>query len=133
MLRAAVSGPYPASNKDSQPLEYNLEVIESPPTSDQIQTILSYMPSKATSPSMLFLSAHPSSGSSEERPQTVEGIITLAQKNPKALRWPIVVDWADGKAAVGDVEGVKEILEHLRKKRDGEVGEEGVHKPGWFT
>jgi Protein of unknown function (DUF1687) len=131
MLRAAISGPFPA--KDSPPLEYNLEVIESAPTSDQIQTILSYMPSKATSPSMVFLSAHPSSGGGEERPQTVEGILKLAEKNPKALRWPIVVDWIDGKAAVGDVEGVKGILEHLRKKRDGEASEEPIHKPGWFT
>ncbi|KAH6907274.1 hypothetical protein BKA70DRAFT_1372230 [Coprinopsis sp. MPI-PUGE-AT-0042] len=90
MLRAAVSGPFP--NKDSPPLEYNLEVID---------------------------------GNSDERPQTVEGIIKLAQKNPKALRWPIVVDWIDGKAAT--------ILEHLRKKRDGEAGEENLHKPGWFT
>jgi hypothetical protein len=49
------------------------------------------------------------------------------------LKWPIVVDWEGGKAAIGDVEGVKGILENLRKKRDGE-SKDGEDKPkGWFS
>ena len=39
-----------------------------------------------------------------------------------------------GRATAGDSEGVKDILEYLKKKRDGEVKEEGEHKPkGWFS
>lgn len=84
---------------------------------------------------MAFLSAHTSSGTGEsERPQTMDGIVALANKNPKALKWPIVVDWNQGKAAVGDVEGVKAMLEAIRQKRDGEVDGDEVDKPkGWFT
>jgi len=46
----------------------------------------------------------------------------------------VVVDWVGGKAAVGDVDGVSDILENLRKKRDGEISEPEEHKPkGWFS
>jgi len=45
-----------------------------------------------------------------------------------------VVDWNTGHASVGDVEGVKAILEKLRQRRDGEAKEEEIHRPkGWFT
>jgi hypothetical protein len=85
---------------------------------------------------MAFLSAHPSSGNEAagDRPGTIEGIVKLAEKNKNALRWPIVVDWEDGQVAVGDVEGVKRILEKIRRKRDGEEGEQEQEKPkGWFS
>jgi hypothetical protein len=50
------------------------------------------------------------------------------------LKWPIIVDWTSGRASAGDSEGVKDILEYLRKKRDGEVKEEEDYKPkGWFS
>lgn len=81
---------------------------------------------------MALLSAHPSA---DARPQTVEGIVELARKSPAALKWPIVVDWEDGKASIGDVEGVKSMLESLRRKRDGEekTGDEVDQPKGWFT
>ncbi|TFK96194.1 hypothetical protein BDV98DRAFT_576556 [Pterulicium gracile] len=44
-------------------------------------------------------------------------------KNPSAFRWPLVVDWDAGTAAVGDVEGVSKMLEHMAQKRDGKVCE----------
>ncbi|KAI0370966.1 hypothetical protein BV20DRAFT_228960 [Pilatotrama ljubarskyi] len=125
LLRSALSSPYPPSQPTARPLDYNLEVIENkPPTPDQLRTILSYLPSKAPSghsqtPSPdVLLSAHPTVDS---RPTSYEGVVQLASQNPNALKWPIVVDWHNGKAAVGDVEGVKNILEELRKKRDGEA------------
>lgn len=134
LLRNSLSSPYPSDKPSSLPLEFNLEVIESPPTVDQLQTILSYFPSKAVSPSHVFLSAHPSAPSLENRPATLSGIVELARENPQAIKWPIVVDWQDGKVAVGDVDGVKSILEHLRKKRDGEIKEDEVaQSKGWFT
>lgn len=84
----------------------------------------------------MFLSAHPTAygGSGTEQPSTTKAIAELAQKNPQVLKWPIVVDWEDGKASVGDVEGVRGMLETLRKRRDGEMPEEETYKPkGWFV
>ncbi|KAI0752036.1 thioredoxin-like protein [Fomes fomentarius] len=128
LLRAAVSSPYPPSKPSAPPLEFNLEVIENkPPTPDQLRTILSYLPSKsptgpgglASTPSPdVLISAHPTVDS---RPTDAEGVAKLASQNPHALKWPIVVDWHSGRAAVGDVEAVKSLLEELRKKRDGET------------
>lgn len=129
LLRASLSGPYPETS--NQPLQFELEVVESPPTADQLSTIMSYLPSPATNPAMVLLSAHPSAS---EQPQSLKGIHELAQKNPNSLKWPIVVNWNDGKVAIGDERGVKDILEHLRKKRDGELKEEEDLQPkGWFS
>ncbi|KAF4590436.1 hypothetical protein EYR38_009737 [Pleurotus pulmonarius] len=128
LLRSSLSSPYPSGKANAPPLHFNLEVIESPPTSDQLRTISSFLPK--SSPSS-FLSAHPSTAS--ETPNISE-IVGLAKKNPNTFKWPIVVDWAAGKASVGDVEGVKEILENLRKQRDGEAKGEEVDQPkGWFS
>ncbi|KAF8809967.1 hypothetical protein BYT27DRAFT_7187293 [Phlegmacium glaucopus] len=134
LLRSSLSTPYPVDSAKGKPLEFELQVVESSPTSDQLKTILSYFPSKAANPSMVFLSAHPSGPSTLGEPTTVQGIVELAEKNPLAIKWPIVVDWNSGKASIGDVEGVKGILEILRQKRDGEYEEDKVHQPkGWFS
>ncbi|CCL98807.1 uncharacterized protein FIBRA_00812 [Fibroporia radiculosa] len=136
LLRTAVSSPYPPTKATNPPLKFNLEVVENaPPTSDQLRTIMSYLPADplstdAPTPASL-LSAHPTV---HTRPTSAEGVLRLATQNINALKWPIVVDWDGGRAAVGDVEGVKRILEELRKKRDGEVGSEVESKPGgWFS
>jgi hypothetical protein len=95
---------------------------------------MSYMPSKSASPSAAFLSAHPAVPVGSERPETLSDVAKLGRQYPNAMRWPIVVDWLGGKASVGDIEGVKGILESLRQRRDGEAQNEGVHRPtGWFT
>lgn len=95
---------------------------------------MSYLPSKHVSPSSAFLSAHPAAPSSSEHPETFSGVADLGTQNPNAMRWPVVVDWLGGQASIGDVEGVKGILETLRKRRDGEIQDEDVHRPtGWFT
>ena len=134
LLRSSLSTPYPATSSEGKPLEFDLQVVECSPTSDQVKTILSYLPSQATNSSMVFLSAHPSGPSTFHQPTTVQGIAELAEKHPLALKWSIDVDWNDGKVGIGDVEGVKGILENLRRKRDGEHQEEQVHQPkGWFT
>ena len=84
---------------------------------------------------MVFLSAHPSGPSTFDQPTTAQGIAELAEKNPLAIKWPIVVDWSIGKVSIGDVEGVKGILETLRQRRDGEYEEEEkIDQPkGWFS
>lgn len=117
LLNAAVSGPYPPSKPDAPPLSFTLETIENqPPTADQLRTILSYLPGVSSLDS--FVSAH---YAVDAKPTSTAGLSKLASQEPRALKWPIVVDWEGGKAAVGDVEGVRSILEELRKKRDGET------------
>jgi hypothetical protein len=134
LLRHSLSAPYPLNSAEGKPLEYDLQVVESAPTSDQLKTILSYLPSKATNPSMVFLSAHPSGPATFEQPTTAKGIAELAEKNPLAIKWPIVVAWSIGKVSIGDVDGVKGILENLRQRRDGEVEDEKIDQPkGWFS
>lgn len=95
---------------------------------------MSYLPSKSASPSATFLSAHPAAPAGPERPETLSDVAQLGLQHPNAMRWPIVVDWLGGKASIGDVEGVKGILETLRQRRDGETEGEDLHRPtGWFT
>ncbi|KAJ6569461.1 thioredoxin-like protein [Mycena capillaripes] len=122
LLRSALSAPYPPG-KGSAPLQFNLEVVEGTPTADQLSIIMSYLPSKNSSSSQsaasVFLSAHPSSASSEGA--NVAAIASLGRDKPNTFKWPVVVDWNAGKASIGDVDGVKGILELLRQKRDGEV------------
>ena len=132
LLRSALSSPYPPGSSDGHPLQFNLSVVEAPPNSDQLKTILSYLPSPATNPSMALLSVHPSVPATEQ-PTTLKEIAELAEKNPKALKWPIVVNWNDGQASIGGVDGVNDILETLRKKRDGELKDEDIKPKGWFT
>jgi len=60
-------------------------------------------------------------------------VAELGAKNPNALKWPVVVDWNGGRASVGDVDGVGKMLEALRQRRDGEVGEDVVQPKGWFS
>ncbi|KAM6491140.1 hypothetical protein JOM56_013379 [Amanita muscaria] len=145
LLRSAVSNPYPPpttpdTTKPNPPLTFDLTVVESFPTTDQLSTILSYLTPSRTTKSKLasttFISSHPSSPPLTERPENLHDIAELAKTNLSAVKWPIVVDWAEGKACVGDVECVKALLEGLRRRRDGEGGKGGgeVDKPkGWFA
>ncbi|KDQ54671.1 hypothetical protein JAAARDRAFT_60622 [Jaapia argillacea MUCL 33604] len=140
LLRTSLTDPFPPSTPAAGPLEFDLEVVDSAPTPDQLRTILSYLPSPTTSsphPALSsFLTSHPSSPSPTDpaAPSTPQALASLAQQNPKAFKWPVVVDWTGGRATVGDIDGVKGILEEIRKVRDGEVKEEGGHEPqGWFS
>ena len=78
---------------------------------------------------MVFLSAHSSAVNIAEQLTTSEEIATLAETNPNAFKWPFVIDLMDGKASIGNTEGVKEILKLIPKKRNGEIKEEDA----WFT
>lgn len=56
------------------------------------------------------------------------------KKNPNVFKWPVVVDWTGGRASIGDVDGVKDILEAIRQERDGESKRDEEYKPkGWFS
>ncbi|KIJ18357.1 hypothetical protein PAXINDRAFT_72110, partial [Paxillus involutus ATCC 200175] len=137
MLRSSLSAPYPPDKPNAPPLDFNLEVIESkPPTPHQLRIILSNLTPKdsaAASPSYsTFLSSHPSAPASSEQPHSAIGVVNLATQNPNALKWPVVVDWNGGRASVGDVDGVKNILEALRQRRDGEVkDDDDIAQPKW--
>ncbi|KAG0700998.1 thioredoxin-like protein [Suillus ampliporus] len=138
LLRNALASPYPPGKPSAPPLEFDLEVVEKkPPTPDQLKIILSYItPPRSTAPPALstFLSAHTASPGPGEQPQSVKGIVSLVEQNPNVFKWPVVVDWVGGRASIGDVEGVKEILEAIRQRRDGEVNKEEVDQPkGWFS
>ncbi|KAH9990341.1 hypothetical protein BJV77DRAFT_1013171, partial [Russula vinacea] len=106
VLRAALSAPYPPGSSSKSPLNFNLEVIENaPPTSDQIRSILNYLPRvrDIDDPHHIaaLISSHPSAPSLPDRPHSPEGLVRLAQKSPLALKWPIVVDWTSGRASAG--------------------------------
>jgi hypothetical protein len=121
LLRRAVSSPYPPSKPDAPPLDFDLEVVDSqPPNTDQIRTIIQYLPrrsSDAQQDASALLSAHPSGGGVYA---DAEDVLAAVRQSSSALRWPIVVDWMGGRACAGDVDCVKGILEALRKERDGE-------------
>jgi len=122
LLRSAAGGSYPPGHSKG-PLQFNLEVIANLPTKDQLQTIESFLPHRG-------LASFVTNGS----PATTDQLLSQAKRDLEAFKWPVVVDWVEGKAAVGDVDGVNEILENLRKKRDGEASEPEEHKPnGWFS
>ena len=122
LLRAAASSSYPPGQSKG-PLKFNLEVITSLPTKDQLRTIESYLPHGGLAS---FVTG--------DSPATADQVLSQAKRDLDTFKWPVVVDWVDGKASVGGVDGVNEILENLRKKRDGEVGEPEEHKPkGWFS
>ena len=122
LLRSATSSSYPPGQSKG-PLNFNLEVITGLPTKDQLRTIESYLPHGGLASFV--------TGSS---PATADQVLSQAKRDLDVFKWPVVVDWAGGKASVGGVDGVNEILENLRKKRDGEVNEPEEHKPkGWFS
>ncbi|KAA1466920.1 hypothetical protein DENSPDRAFT_876917 [Dentipellis sp. KUC8613] len=140
-LQSALTQPFPPGKPNAKPLKFDLDVVQdTPPTADQIRTIMSYLPTGGaedpTDPQHVanFLSSHPSSPSLPDRPHNAEGLARLAAKNPHSVKWPIIVDWTTGHASVGDPEGASKILEILRKRRDGEIKDEDDYKPkGWFS
>lgn len=122
LLRSAVGGSYPPGHSKG-PLNFNLEVVTDLPTKEQLRTIESYLPHGG-------ISSFVTGGT----PATTDQVLSQARQDLDAFKWPVVVDWVGGKASVGGIDGVNEILENLRKRRDGEVNEPEEHKPkGWFT
>lgn len=118
MLHAALSSAYPPNTPSAQPLKFDLDVSESPPTPEQFQLILKYLhPSLQGQGLKAFVSAHPSA---PEGRLDGEKLAKVARENANSIKWPIVVNWDTSLATLGDAEGVKEILEQIREKRDGE-------------
>ena len=107
-----------------RPLEFDLEVVEGPPTSDQMRTILGYLKSEPSSESStasstasnVFLSAHPSSTSTSPG-TSLTRVAELGRTSPSAFRWPVVVDWDGGRAAIGNLDDIKRILDAIKKEQ----------------
>lgn len=104
-----------------------------PPTSDQLKLIHSYVAPSESFNAKRFLSAHPSSSALDNNGgPTTEALVALANSDPRSFKYPLVVDWDAGTAAIADLDGVKAILENIRKKRD-EGSKEEPPKTGWFS
>lgn len=86
-------------------------------------SILSYIPqasnskgSNQTAESSFLSSSHPAT--SDLKTNVSTGTLKeLAEKNAKAVKWPIVVDWTGGRASIGDVDGVKAMLDAIKKEQ----------------
>ncbi|EED15358.1 conserved hypothetical protein [Talaromyces stipitatus ATCC 10500] len=100
------SSPTPSGSSSSSvadgPLrdDFEIEVTESLPTKDQLSTIIDYLAAKGVKPGA-----------------AVQGAVgkedALRKLSESGFRRPIVVDWSNGKAVIGDNES--EILRLLRK------------------
>jgi hypothetical protein len=124
--------PYPSNNPKAPPLSFDLDVVDSmPPTPDQLKTILTYIPSKGPPPSLSIFTSSPTLQNSLT---SADAVSQLAASDPKAFKWPVVVDWTGGRASVGDVDGVNGILETIRQQRDGETRGDDIDQPqGWLS
>jgi hypothetical protein len=56
----------------------------------------------------------------------------MASTNPRIMRWPIVVNWDSGEATIGNLDGVKTLIENLRKGNAGSGKDDMVKPKGWF-
>ena len=131
LLRSALSQPYPpatsTTKSGSHALEFELSVTENtPPTPDQIRILLSYLKLPLSS----LISAHPTAGSLSI--DSAEALVQAASKNPTVFRYPVIVDWENGDAAL-DVGGVKKMLDKLAESR-GKGGADNVDQSKkWFS
>lgn len=121
-LRASLSSPYPPSSS-STPLEFELEVVETKPTTEQLRTIRGYL-NLPTTGEKVRLRFFPDTASD-------------CGQSDLQLEEPIVVNWNDGVASAGSA-APGAVLEALQQQRDERAGEgkkdEGGGKGlfGWF-
>jgi len=112
LLRTAITSPYPPQTSTGNALEFDLSIVENAsPTADQIRIILSYLRLPLSS----LVSAHPTSGVSQH--DSPQALVDAASNNPKVFRFPVIVNWDDGEAAL-DVGGVKRMLDNMVERRD---------------
>ncbi|OIW30842.1 DUF1687-domain-containing protein [Coniochaeta ligniaria NRRL 30616] len=91
-----------SAQTDPKRAEFDLDVTEKPPTPDQLRTILDYV----GNPSAVI------SGAS-----TVDEAMKKFKQDAESFKRPVVVDWNNGKAAVGDNKSeILKMLDALPKK-----------------
>ncbi|KAK4155304.1 thioredoxin-like protein [Chaetomidium leptoderma] len=76
------------SNAARRP-EFTLQITEDPPTPDQLRTILQYVGPQRIGSVI--------KGATDEN----EALLRF-KENAETFQWPVVVDWNNGKAAVGE-------------------------------
>lgn len=143
------------------PLNFDLDVIEGPPTAKQLLEIKLL----AQSPypyATLFLETP--KVSLAEHPTTAEQVVELAKKRPEVLRWPIVVCFKKGVISIGgnstavtrllrkmadargipkqgpplfdpevDKEKARKMREHLRQKAEAREARQALLRPSRDT
>ncbi|KAI5922330.1 DUF1687-domain-containing protein [Camillea tinctor] len=84
--------------------EFELEITEEPPTTDQVKTILDYV--------------GPDRVSSVIKGATTEKeAMQKFKENASNFRWPMIVDWNNGKALASEKESeILKMLEQLNQK-----------------
>ncbi|KAL1992850.1 hypothetical protein VTN49DRAFT_3606 [Thermomyces lanuginosus] len=87
---------------DNRRGEFQLDVTEAPPTPDQMRNILDYLAAKGVKPSAVVPGAR----------NAEDAIKRVKESDANGIVRPIVVDWVNGKAVVGDNES--EILKLVR-------------------
>ncbi|KAL6710709.1 hypothetical protein ACN47E_007766 [Coniothyrium glycines] len=90
-----------AQNK-AERTEFELDVTEAPPTTDQLKNILEYLGGPSAASKVI-------SGASDE-----SDAMRRLKADGDAFQRPLVVDWNQGKAIIGENES--EILNLLRSK-----------------
>ncbi|KAK4659902.1 hypothetical protein QC762_114430 [Podospora pseudocomata] len=92
-----------AAEKDLRP-EFDLEVTEQPPTLDQVKTILDYV-------------GQPGISSVIKGATSENEALQKFKQSADSFQKPLVVDWANGKAHVGENESeILKMLNALPKK-----------------
>ncbi|KAL1980520.1 hypothetical protein VTN96DRAFT_4005 [Rasamsonia emersonii] len=92
--------------KHQQRGEFQLDVTEEPPTPDQLRTILDYTAAQGVKPSAIIQGAR----------DQEDALRRLKEHGDSSFIRPLVVDWINGKAVVGDNES--EILRLVRQSCD---------------
>ncbi|KAK9317761.1 thioredoxin-like protein [Lipomyces starkeyi] len=83
---------------------FDLDVTEGPPTKDQLKTMLNYT------------GEHKISSIVPGATSLSEATLILQSGGADRLLHPIVVDWVNGKAVLGDDEiGLKQLVQNLEK------------------
>ncbi|MCJ1404431.1 hypothetical protein MMC11_007656 [Xylographa trunciseda] len=86
--------------------EFELNVTEEPPTSDQLRTILEYVGARRAKDVV--------DGAKDE-----SDAMRLLKEDSKRFKRPVVVDWNNGRAVIGDSES--EILKMVGELPKGET------------
>ncbi|QRV75632.1 hypothetical protein RhiJN_03647 [Ceratobasidium sp. AG-Ba] len=95
--------------------------------------MLQYLQSQQPSPSTIsigvpslsrFLVKH------SEPVNSTDELATLAQRNPGAVRWPVVVHWDDGLVAIEREDDVNHILEVIYEEANGG---KGAQQQDWLS
>ncbi|KAM0800137.1 thioredoxin-like protein [Usnea florida] len=87
-----------------QRTEFELNITEDPPTTDQMRTILEYM------------GAH-NAGRLVEGAKDIRDAINKLGENPKTFKPPVTVDWNNGRAVDGDNESeIMKMIARLPKE-----------------